>query len=304
MNLDLGEVLNRTWQITWKHKVLWVYGFLQTLASLLLLPLVFIPVFVPLMTGGAGQFERFVREPWFFLIFIVIFLVFLLALYPLSVLVNGALSIGVLRAERGEEKLSFMELIRESLPFFWRILGIMLLFTVGMMLVMFAFSAVQTALSVVTLGIASICMAPLSFLLYPAMFVWYIWMEQSMAAIVVDNMNVTDAAKQGWQVFRNNIAGVAVIGLVLYFGASIIGMIAVMPLMVPFFALPFAMGVEEFNRTILVVAGVCATIYLPLFAVFQGAMIALMKSGWILTYLRLTRSPKLQALPGTVEAIT
>lgn len=125
-----------------------------------------------------------------------------------------------------------------------------------------------------------------------------------MAAIVVDNMDVTDAAKQGWQVFRNNIAGVAVIGLVLYFGASIIGMIAVMPLMVPFFALPFAMGVEEFNRTILVVAGVCATIYLPLFAVFQGAMIALMKSGWILTYLRLTRSPKLQALPGTVEAIT
>jgi hypothetical protein len=73
---------------------------------------------------------------------------------------------------------------------------------------------------------------------------------------------------------------------------------------VPFFAVPFAMGVDEFNRSILLVAGVCATIYLPLFAVFQGAMIALMKSGWILTYLRLTRSPKLQPLPGTVEAIS
>jgi hypothetical protein len=127
---------------------------------------------------------------------------------------------------------------------------------------MFAVSAVQTALSVVTLGIASICMAPLSFLLYPAMFVWYIWMEQSMAAIVVDNMNVTDAARHGWQVFRNNIAGVAVIGLVLYFGASIIGMIAVMPLMVPFFALPFAMGAEEFNRTIRCAASVQRSICL------------------------------------------
>jgi hypothetical protein len=115
-------------------------------------------------------------------------------------------------------------------------------------------------------------------------------------------MNVTEAAKQGWQVIRNNIAGIAVIGLVLYFGVSILGMIAVMPLMLPFFALPFAIGVAEFNRSILVVAGVCATIYLPLFAVFQGAMIALMKSGWILTYLRLTRSPKLEVLPGTVEA--
>jgi hypothetical protein len=304
MNIDLGEVLNRTWQITWKHKVLWVYGFLQIIVSFLLIPLALIPAFAPLISGGAGQIERFVSEPWFFLIFIAIFLVFMLALFPLTVLVNGALSVGVLRAERGEEKLSFMGLIRESLPFFWRILGIMFLFTLGMMAITFAFSALQTALSVVTLGMASICLAPFSLLLYPLMFIGYIWMEQSMAALVVDNMNVTEAAKQGWQVIRNNIAGVAVIGLVLYFGVSILGMIAMMPMMVPFFAIPFAMGADEFNRSILVVAGLCATVYLPLFAVFQGAMIALMKSGWILTYLRLTRGPKLQALPGTVEAIT
>ena len=37
-------------------------------------------------------------------------------------------------------------------------------------------------------------------------------------------------------------------------------------------------------------------IYLPLFAIFQGAMLALKKSGCALTYLRLTRSPKLQPL--------
>lgn len=302
MNFDLGEVLNRTWQIAWKHKVLWVYGFLQTIVSFLLIPLALIPVITPLISGGSGQFERFAREPWFFLIFIVIFFVFMLALYPLSVLTNGALSVGVLHAERGEEKLSFMELIRESVPFFWRILGIMLLYTVGIMLVMFAFSALQTVLSVVTLGIASICLAPLSLLIYPLTFVGYIWMEQSMAAVVVDKMNVTDAAKQGWQVLRDNIASVGVIGLVLYFGVSIIGMIAAMPMIVPFFALPFAMGAQELNRTLLIGAGICATIYLPLFAVLQGAMIALMKSGWILMYLRLTRSPKLQPLSETVEA--
>ena len=302
MNFDFGEVLSRTWQITWKHKVLWVYGFLQTMAGFLFLPLVLVPVFAPLIFGRSGGLGRVVTEPWFFLIVIPGFLVFLLALYPLGVLVNGALSIGALHAERGDEKLSFMELVRESLPFFWRLLGVMLLFTIGMMLAMFILNTLHAVLSVVTLGIASICLAPLSFLIYPAMFVWYVCLEQAMAAIVVDNMNVTEAAQQGWQVFRNNIASVAMIGLVLYFGVSLIGMVAIMPMMVPFFAVPFAIVVEEFNRTILVVAGVCATIYLPLFAVFQGAMIALMKSGWILTYLRLTRSPKLQPLPGTVEA--
>jgi hypothetical protein len=95
---------------------------------------------------------------------------------------------------------------------------------------------------------------------------------------------------------------VAVIGLLLYFGVSILATIAILPMIVPFFALPFAFSAEEFNRTILIVTGICATLYLPLFAVIQGAMIALMKSGWMLTYLRLTRSPKLQPLPGTLEA--
>lgn len=293
MNFDFGEVLSRAWQITWKHKVLWVYGFLQTMASLLLLPLAVIPAFAPLVSD---QLVGKVNEPWFFLIFIVGFFVFMLALYPFTVLMNGALSIGVLRAERGEEKLSFMELIRESFPFFWRLLGLMLLFVAAMMLAMFAFTALQAILSVVTLGLASICLAPLSFLLYPALFVWYVCMEQSMAAIVADNMNVMDAARQGWQIFRNNIAGVVVVGLVLYFGVSLIAGIAIMPMIVPFFALPFALGVDDFNRSILLVAGICATIYLPVFAIFQGAMLALMKSGWVLTYLRLTRSPKLQPL--------
>ena len=293
MNSDFGEVLNYAWQITWKHKVLWVYGFLQTMASLLLLPLAVIPAFAPFMSDRP---VGIVNEPWFFLIFIIGFLVFMLAIYPVSVVINGALTIGVLRAERGEEKLAFMDLIRESFPFFWRLLGLMLLFTVGIMLVMFAFSALQTIFSVVTLGIGSICLAPLSLLTYPLLFVWYVCMEQSMAAIVADNMNVLDAAKQGWQVFRENMGAVVAIGLVLYLGVSLIGGIAMIPMMVPFFALPFAIGVDEFNRTILLVAGICAAIYLPLFAIFQGAMMALMKSGWVLTYLRLTRNSKLQPL--------
>lgn len=293
MTFDFGEVLSRAWQITWKHKVLWVYGFLQTMAGFLLLPLAVIPAFAPLVSDRP---VGIVNEPWFFLIFIVGFLVFMLAIYPLSVLINGALTIGVLRAERGEEKLSFMELTRESFPYFWRLLGLMLLFTIGIMLVMFAFSALQMIFSVVTLGIGSICLAPLSLLTYPLLFVWYVCMEQSIAAIVLDDMNVMDAAKQGWQIFRENIGAVVVMGLILYLGVSLIGGIAMIPMLVPFFALPFAIGVEEFNRMILLVAGVGAVIYLPLFAIFQGAIMALMKSGWVLTYLRLTRSTKSQPL--------
>ena|SRR5687768_8591417 len=293
MNFDFGEVLSRAWQITWKHKVLWIYGFLQTMAGFLLLPLAIIPAFAPLISDQAGGITN---EPWFFLLFFAGFFLFILALYPLSAVINGALTVGVLRAERDDEKLSFMELMRESLPFFWRILGLMLLFMGGMLLAMLVFSLLQTVLSVLTLGLGAICSIPLSFLTYPLILVWYVCMEQSMAAIVVDHMNVMDATKQGWQIFRENLGAVGVIGLVLYLGVSLIGGIAIVPMMVPFFAIPFAIGVEEFNRSILLVAGICAVIYLPLFAIFQGALMALMKSGWILTYLRLTRSPTVQPL--------
>lgn len=293
MNFDFGEVLSRAWEIAWRHKVLWIFGFIQTMAGFLLLPLAVIPVAAPLLSDPSGGI---LNEPWFFPLFIAGFLIFMLLLYPLNVLLNGALSVGVLHAERGEEAPSFAGLVRESLPFFWRLLALMLLFTGGMLLVMFIFFTLQGFLSILTLGLAAMCTAPLSLLTYPLFFVWYVWMEQSMAATIADNMNAMDAAKQGWEIFRNNMSAIVVIGLVLYFGMSLIGGVAMTPLILPFFAVPFAVGLEEFRNGIFLFAGLCAVVYVPLFAVFQGALMALMKSGWILTYLRLTGSPKLQTL--------
>ena len=97
MNLDFGEVLIRAWQIVKKHRILWFYGFLQTMAGFLLVLLAVVPAFTALISD---QSPRIINEPWFFLIFILGFFVFLLAVYPLSVVMNGALSLGVLRADR------------------------------------------------------------------------------------------------------------------------------------------------------------------------------------------------------------
>ncbi len=282
MQFDFSEVLRRAWQITWKHKILWVYGFLLTLFGFLFVPLSIIPIFAP------GISDSMINEPWLALILVAGFFVFILALYPVSVIMNGALTIGVLRAERGEEKLSFMELIRESFPFFWRILGLMLLYAGAMIIAMLAFSALQVILTLVTFGLAAFCMAPLSFLTYPVIFIWYACMEQSMAAIVVDNMNIMDSAQQGWQIFRKNMGAVAIVGLVLYFGVSFISGFAMLPMMVPFLAIPFALESTELNTNIFLVAGICAAVYGPIFSVFQGGILAFMKSGWVLTYLRLT----------------
>lgn len=283
MNFDFGEVLSRSWKITWKNKVLWLYGGVLTLASFMLIPLIVLPAFAPLAD------ERLVEEPFFLLVFFGGLLLFFLALYPISALLNVALTLGVLRAERGEEKLPFTEIIRESFPLFWRYLGTMILFVGGMFLVMFAFFIVLMVASVATFGLAIFCWIPFSVLQYPLMLVWYGCMEQALSAVVTDNISVMDSAKLSWQLFKKNVWVFIVIGLVMYFGTYMISSVVMMPFMFPFFLLPIAFESAEFGRIALVLTGLFALLFVPIFSIFQGAVLTFMRSGWVLTYMRLTK---------------
>ena len=281
MTVDIGEVFTRSWQIIWKHKVLWLFGFVMMLASFLILPLAFVPMIAP---------EKMMNDPIFILTIFAGLFLFIVALFPINTLLNSALTLGALHGERSEEKLSFMDLIRESYPFFWRVLGTMLLFMGGMLLVIFAFSVLMILISIVTFGLGMLCMMPLFFLLYPVILVSYVWVEQSMAAVLVDNMSVMDAVKHAWQLFRNNILLFVLFGLVIYFGSSMVSGFLYTPLMLPFFFIPFGVESPEFSRIVLMISGAFMVIFIPILSIIQGGVIALMKSGWVLTYLRLTRS--------------
>jgi len=291
MKVDIGEVFTRSWQITWKHKVLWGYGALLTLVSFLLIPLAVLPIFVSLLD------ERLMEEPIFFLLFFGGIFLFFLALYPISALLNVALTIGVLRAERGEEKLSFTEIIRESFLLFWRYLGTMTLFVGGMFLVFFALFTALMMVSAVTFGWGMICWIPLSFLQYPLILIWYACMEQALSAVVADNISMMDSVKLSWQLFKKNVWVFIIIGLVIYFGTSMISSMVMMPLMFPFIFLPIAFESAEFGRIALVLAGLFMFLFVPIFSIFQGVVLTFMRSGWVLTYLRLTRSSN---IPGVV----
>jgi hypothetical protein len=250
----------------------------------------------------SGRFGGGKDDTVFVLIVFGGFFLFMLVLYPVSVLLQGALTVGVLRLERGTEKLAFMDLIRESYPFFWRIFGVMLVFTGGMLLVLFVIFLLIILISAVTFGLGMLCLMPFSFLQYPLMLVWLVCMEQSMTAVIADNMGVMDAVKHSWQLFRKNVLAFVLMGLVLYFGASMISSFVMMPMMMPIFLIPIVMESVEFNKTILWIAVFSSVIFVPIFAIFQGGVMALMKSGWVLTYLRLTR-PSNEPQPAMQEVV-
>jgi hypothetical protein len=301
MKVDLGDVLTRAWQIAWRNKQLWLCGGLMSLVSFLFFPLMFVPM---LAIVEPGPLRNVGLDPAIaFLLFFGVFILSMVLIYPVGTVLNGALALGVWHAEQGNEKKEFTSLLRESLPYFWRLLGTMLVFMGGMLLVYFVIVSIQIVVSTLTLGLGSLCFIPLSFLQYPAMLVWYVCMEQALAGVVVDNLGVLESVQRSWQLFRSNIWVYVLVGLVFYFGVSMLSAIMMIPLFLPLAFLPLAFARQEFGQALLWIGGVGVLIMMPIFAVFQGWVMALMKSGWMLTYLRLTR-PAAEPQPATpVESI-
>jgi hypothetical protein len=170
-------------------------------------------------------------------------------------------------------------------------MGIMAMLMGGVFLVMFGFIAIQTLVTLLTLGLGAMCLVPLQFLIYPLMIVVYAWQEQALASIVVDDLSVLEAAKRGWQVFRQSMLPVVLITLILYLGVGMVSGFISIPLMIPFFAIPFVVIEEmENTRALIIAALLCTVAYMPVLAVLQSIVFTYMKSGWMLTYLRLTQN--------------
>jgi hypothetical protein len=226
--------------------------------------------------------------------FVVVFLVFFAIMYLVSAVFQTALTLGTLRAIQDEEQIPLIELIRNSMPFFWRVLGVMVLYAVAIMMVNLAIQAIVFLLAIVTFGVGMLCATPLSLLQYPVIFVAVAWMEQAVNGVVIHKMTAMDAIKQGWQIIRNNLLTVGLVIIVVYFGISMVSMIVVMPMMTPLFILPFGFLEGEPNWIIIAVSLLFGAAFIPLYALLTGWSAVFTKSTWVLTYLRLTRPTESQ----------
>jgi hypothetical protein len=298
VNFDFGEVLSRAWQITWKHKVLWIIGILTSFFTALMFPLMFAPALLPVLI----QNDRMDLALPFLAGFAVLFLLFMLALYPLSTLAQISLTLGVLDVQQDDEQRSRVsELLKRSLPFFWRVLGLMLLFAAVMTLAILIIQFIGLFLTIVTFGVGAICMAPLSFLMYPIIYGSAVWMEQAMNGIIVDNMTVMEAARHGWNLVRNNLGPLGLMALIIYFGVGMIIGVVLVPMLIPAFMLPLGFLEQEVNWAIVSISVVCTAVFIPLFAILSGLSLVFTKSAWVLAYLRLTRN--LRSKPRLEEAV-
>ena len=299
MTIDFSEILSRTWKIVWKQKVFWWVGFAVMLVSFLIFPMMF---FLMLGVFVSDNPFQWLENPLVWIIGSIVFVVYILLSYGLSSLARPMLVVGVLKVEQDEKYLSFGELLRESIPYFWRFLGLMGLFALSFMLVELVVFGIQILGSILTLGLASLCLTPLSFLLYPLMYVGLVWLELANVTVVVKGMSVMDSLRHSWELLRQNKMNVFIVALVLYLGLGIVSSLFMFPLFIPMFIAPIYSIDHSLSREILWGVGIFSAVFFPIMIFLDGIIFALMETGWVLTYLRLTHKSEEQAILAEANA--
>ncbi len=313
--MDFGEVLKKAWKIIWKFKVLWIFGILSSCgqsgggsggssanssaqyngsdgAN------VFNGNLPPFLQNIFNSFERGFESGaiWIWIIFGVLALICLsFILSFLFTAISSVGKIGLVRgtwlADEGAEKLRFGELLQESFKYFWRVFLFQVVLSIlGFILVMLLILPI-ILLTVFTLGCGLILLIPI--LIAVGWFI-NVWKEQTIVAIVGEDLSLMDGVKRAWEVITTNLVSYLVMAAILFIGSFIVGLIIALPIIFTIIPGALAIGVGLYNETTALVgtgialfAAMCCLL-VPLTILLGGILQSYLGAAWALTFRRLT----------------
>ena len=321
MNFDILEVFTRAAKITWKYKVLWIFGILASCGR---------------SSGGNGgnsnssssgngenpfspqmmnQLESFILQigNWFeqntwviFALIVFVLIVFALQIFFYYVGTAGLVR-GVVHAENGAETIRFGELFSESLKYFWRLFGAALIiflpfviFFVALIIIL-AVSAGSSNESMIG-GVLILLIVALCCCLFPVGIFLNLYFVQVIRAIAVEELGVFASLSRGWQVLTKNILGLILVGIIIFIGSAILGILISLPAIL--IVVPLMFTLMDGNITSwqpFILAGVFLLCYSPIAWFLNGVLITYTESVWTLVYLRVTQ-PKEENMPIAAEA--
>ena len=294
--MDYGGLLSRAWQLTWQHKVMWIFGMLVALGSL--------------GNGGVNgranasrsstplppQVQQQVAQPEFIALAVVVAIVALfviVALIALTTIGRAGLIGGMQRADE-QGAVTFREAWSIGTHYFWRMLGIALVLIAPALV--FGVLAVLTA--VVTFGLGLLVLIPLACVLALAYIPFAIVAYLAQYAVVIDDLRVGDAFRRGWAVLQANLGPILILGLLLI----VIGFVASIIVMAPFLAIivPAAvlagLGGPRVDVFVIVAAAVGFLLYLPVALLLSGFVETWTTAAWTLAWKQFTGTAR---VPGT-----
>jgi len=297
--MDISAIFKRAWEITWKHKGLWVLGILANCsgsgsqgssnASRM-----------PQYSVGGGEFPQI--EHWlqsipegawiaFGIAVVCGMLLLALVFWVLAAIGNGGLIAGFQMAETGET-VTLASAFQQGIRYFWKLLVIQLILGLASLVVFFPMIFGGAIMSILTMGVALICLIPLICLLIPLGIAITIYTLLTQIALIVEELDIVAAFKRAWEVFRANLGQIIVMGLILGVGGFVVGLILAIPFIL--MALPFIsgliVGTELSSLTGFSVTIIGILLYMPVLLLAGGIMRTFITGSWTLTYRSLIAS--------------
>jgi hypothetical protein len=303
--MDYGEVLRRTWQITWKYKGLWLLGILASCSggggggggNASSLP----SRLAGQNTQGMQQFFNNIPEgTWIAIAIGAVLVIILLSLLflALGILGQGGLIAGFNQAETGQE-VTLGGAFNAGLHHFWRLLGAALLAWAVSMVAILIILGLGAGIAIFTLGIGLICLIPLICVMIPLAIAVQLYVMLTQIIIVIEDKPVLESFKRAWELVRTHVGPLVVTALILILGGGLVGLLISLPfigVVIPAIA-GVAAGTQQAMTTGLIFAGLCLVAYLPVMIVLNGVLTTYIRGAWTLTYLRLRQMPALASEP-------
>ena len=310
MKFDIVEVFTRAAKITWKYKVLWIFGILASCgrgggnnsnSSSDEINENGVNPLSPEMQRQFAEFSNrlmnwFEQNPWILYALIAFVLIAIVVQIVFSLVGTAGLARGVVHVENGAESLEFGELLSESFRYFWRLFAAGLVIWLPVFVLIFGslfallYSidgttddvAMGSGLAIFFISLCC-CMLPISIALN-------LYHTQVIRAITVEENGIFSAFARGWQIFSGNFLALLLTGVILFIGSFILQLIISLPiflLILPLMA-AFAQGNITSWQPFLAV-GIFILCYSPIAWFLSGVLVTYTETVWTLAYVRITQ---------------
>ena len=294
--MDYGRLINRSFQLAWRYKSLWIFGLFAGFGSTFNVPSDF-PGYRLESHEGLRAFNWDALQTPFdssILVPIILAAVGLMLVFLVAHLISApALVDAVNKISRGGSY-RFGDSFSAGVDFFWRFLGLLLLEILA-----FIASIIPFALVIFVIPILGILLAiPGAIVL---IFAWNTIFELARRVIVARNCSIGDALSEGFLLMKQHLSKTIVIFVLMFF----LGMAFVIATMIMWLVVGLPIGGLVWAMTRSVAAGVVMAILfgLPVSLVVGGYFGTFFSSLYTLFYFELvepsgSKIPPAAAQPG------
>lgn len=331
--MNFGQYLSRAWALTWKHKVLWIFGILASLGSGRInfgnnnggggsgtgsgnfpfptpggnipplgtpFPRVTPPAVptVPPVPGTPSMPNLPPEMTPFILVGACVVIILAIVFFVLGIIGTGGLIGGLRRAEE-QGSVTFGEAWSLGTQNFMRLFGIKLLMLIPVFLFVciILFGVLGTAL---TAGLGVFCLIPLVCIGILVFIPVGIIAHFAQFAAVLEGMGPVDALKRGWAILKANLVNVVILGVILLVIGGIIGFVLALPFLLAAAPVLLSMmanrgGTPDMGAIAFALA--CCVCYVPVVIVLSGILETWSTGVWTLAYRDLSGNTPAPGMP-------